>query len=320
MAACWRVPHASVQHLLPLQGLHELSLILPQSVCGLCPASQHRELSLYSYRPPARGCSTPRTHSFPLPPSVRPPPHRAALGPLTLPRGLTLRFGSPNAPHLQTSACTEKQTPPPGPARCSLPGPALQETRLLCPRGTRVLLATGKVPRLQDRCGDQSTGGCCFLAFWLVNAHHSVYCSLKAPKSLCFSKLSYKGSTGPFRFHPKMLIAQPPGWQTSTQLHSSLPHLLKNTCGGSELWAHTGPYTSSPTAPRLHPGHGPFPWQSPSGPHLTLPSPPGCAPPAPLHISPKTLLPSTFAQPHHVPCSHRKPRPPLCTHFSTVVD
>lgn len=165
LAACRRVLHALVQHLLPLQSLHDLSLILPQFVCGLCPASRHTELSLYSYRPPTRGCLGPRAHSLPLPSSVQPPPQCAALAPFVPPRGHTLRFGIPNVPHFQTTACVQKWTPSPGPAHRSLPGPALQEARLLCPHGARVLLATGKVPRLQGGYGDQSTGGRLFLAF-----------------------------------------------------------------------------------------------------------------------------------------------------------
>lgn len=108
LAACWRVLHALVRHLLPLQSLHDLSLILPQFVCGLCPATRHTELSLYSYSSPTCGCLGPTTHSLPLPPSVQPSPQCAALGPLTLPGGLTLRFGGPNAPHLQTTACMQK--------------------------------------------------------------------------------------------------------------------------------------------------------------------------------------------------------------------
>lgn len=158
-----------------------------------------------------------------------------------------MRFGGPNGPDLRTTAYTQKWPPSPGPARCLLPGPALREAGLLCPHSARVLLPTGKVPQLQVGRGDQSMGSCRVLAFWLVNIPpFQAYWSRKAAKSLCFSKLNYKGPTGPFHFHPRTLISEPPGWQTSTQLHSSLPHLLKNTCSGSELWPHTDPYTSHP--------------------------------------------------------------------------
>lgn len=91
LAACRHVLHALVQHLLPLQSLHDLSLILPQFVCRLCPVSQHTELSLYSYRLLTCGCSGPRTHPLPLYTSIQPPCQLSAFGPLTLPGGLTLR-------------------------------------------------------------------------------------------------------------------------------------------------------------------------------------------------------------------------------------
>ena len=190
LAACRRVLHALVRHLLPLQSLHNLSLILPQFVCRLCPASQHTELSLYSYCPPRHGCLSPRTHPLPLP-SLHPtisPMHSS--GAINTARGPYLEVWGPKC-SLSPDHCLHTEwTPSLGPARCSLPGPALQEAGLLCLHSTRVLLATGKVPQLQCGHGDQSTGGCCFLAFWLVNAPLQAYCSLKAPKSLCFSKLS----------------------------------------------------------------------------------------------------------------------------------
>lgn len=101
---------ALVQHLLPSQCLHDLSLLLPESVCRLCPACRHTELSLYSYCPPRHGCLGPRTHPLPLHPGIQPPLHQPALGPLTPPRVLTLRFVGPNAPCLLTSASTQKWT------------------------------------------------------------------------------------------------------------------------------------------------------------------------------------------------------------------
>lgn len=133
----------------------------PPPVCLRAPSRllAHRAL-LVQLQPPARGCSCPRTHSHPLPPSVQPPAQRAALWPVTLPRGLTLRFGGPDVPHLQTTAVTPTWSPSAGPAHCSLTGPALREASLLCPHGALVLLATGKVPQLQGEHGDQSTGGC----------------------------------------------------------------------------------------------------------------------------------------------------------------
>lgn len=69
----------------------DLSLILLWFVCRLCPASQHTELSLYSYCPLTWGCLAPRTHPLPLYTSIQPSRQLSALGPLTLPGGLTLR-------------------------------------------------------------------------------------------------------------------------------------------------------------------------------------------------------------------------------------
>lgn len=144
LAACRRVLHALVRHLLPLQSLHNLSLILPQFVCRLCPASRHTELSLYSYCPPRHGCLSPRTHPLPLHPCIQPSAPCTALGPLTLPRGPTLRFGGPKC-SLSPDHCLHAEwTPSPGPACCSLPGPALQEAGLLCLHSSRVLLPQGR--------------------------------------------------------------------------------------------------------------------------------------------------------------------------------
>lgn len=72
LAARRHVLHALVRYLLPLQSLHDLSLILPRFVCGLHPASRHTGLSLYSYCPPRHGYLGPRTHPLPLHPTTTP--------------------------------------------------------------------------------------------------------------------------------------------------------------------------------------------------------------------------------------------------------
>jgi len=88
------------------------------SLCRSYVISASLSAGSVSYCPSTRGCLHPRTHLLPLLPSVQPSPQCAALESLTPPGGLTWRTGGPNAPHLQTTACTQKQTPSSGPACC----------------------------------------------------------------------------------------------------------------------------------------------------------------------------------------------------------
>lgn len=66
LAACLRAFHASLSHPVPLQSLHDLSLVLPQLVCRLCPASPaHRAPFVHPPRCSGQGETCPG----PFPPS-----------------------------------------------------------------------------------------------------------------------------------------------------------------------------------------------------------------------------------------------------------
>ena len=175
LAACQRVLHALVQHLFALQILCDLS----QFVCRLC--------QLLSFNTWVSTPQDPFASSLALRPTITPMCSsgviNTARGPYLEDRGSKCSSSPDHSLHAEADPIFRASL---------LPGPALQEARLLCrmalsfcwPRGRSLSCEVDLEIRELEADG--------FLHFGLYMPPPApqAHCSLKAPKSLCFSKLS----------------------------------------------------------------------------------------------------------------------------------